>query len=115
MASAAHIEDLAAEAEGEAQGIASSLGSKADKATEAVGAGMEHLGEAMRSHAPNEGALGDAARTVARKLESGGRYLEEKGLHGIGEDITQIVRENPVPALVIGLGIGFALARILRS
>ena len=97
----------------EQQSVASYLGEKAEQATGAFGAGMESLGCAVRQHSPK--GLAAPAETIADKLESGGRYLEEKGLHGIGADLTQLVRENPLPALLIGVGLGLALARIFRS
>jgi hypothetical protein len=37
--------------------------------------------------------------------------LEEQGLSGIAEDVTEVVRRNPIPALFIAAGIGFLLAR----
>jgi len=107
--------DIAQQTEEKATGMADFIGEKAEQATEAVGAGMETVGHAIRSHTPESGALADAAKNVAGKLERGGHYLEEKGLRGIGDDLTDVIRKNPIPTLIIGLGIGFALARILRS
>jgi hypothetical protein len=51
---------------------------------------------------------------VAGTLESGGRYLEEQGLGGIAEDVTGLIRRNPIPAVLIGVGLGFMLARFLN-
>ena len=59
--------------------------------------------------------LGSAASAVADTLESSGRYLEESGLSGIGEDLTSMIRRNPVPALLVGIGLGFLIARATRS
>jgi hypothetical protein len=52
---------------------------------------------------------------MADTLERGGRYLEEEGLRGIGQDLTNVIRRNPIPALLLGIGIGFLIARSLRS
>jgi hypothetical protein len=68
----------------------------------------------VREHAPS-GVMGTAASRVADTLESGGRYLREEGLRGMGEDLTELVRRNPIPALLIGIGVGFLLARVTRS
>jgi hypothetical protein len=81
----------------------------------AVGSGMESLAGTIRQHAPDSGMLGTASQKVARGLESGGRYLQEEGLRGIGEDLTNLIRRNPIPALLIGLGLGFLIGRALRS
>jgi hypothetical protein len=52
---------------------------------------------------------------VAGALETSGKYLEEKNLTGMVDDLTDLVRKNPIPALLIGVGLGFLLARTLRS
>lgn len=98
-----------------AKDAASYVGDKAEHATEAVGAGIETLGDKVRRISPKEGMLHDAGEAVAGTLESSGRYLEEHGLSGVGEDVTNMVRRNPIPALLIAVGIGFMLARITRS
>jgi hypothetical protein len=48
-------------------------------------------------------------------LESGGRYLQQEGLSGIMDDVTELVKRNPIPALLLGIGIGFILARATSS
>lgn len=105
---------LASKAGEKTKGTASFLEEKAEQATEAVGAGMESLGETIREHMPEGGVLSNAGEAVASKLEAGGHYLEEKGLKGIGEDITKMIRRNPVPALLLGMGVGFLVARMMR-
>jgi hypothetical protein len=44
-------------------------------------------------------------------LETGGQYLEQEGLKGIAEDVTNVIRRNPLATLLIGVGLGFILAR----
>lgn len=90
------------------------VGEKAEQATEAVGAGMENLGAAVRKHEPAEGMLHNAGEAIANKLEGGGRYLEEHGLKGMADDVTNFIRRNPIPALLVGVGIGVLLARMVR-
>lgn len=101
-----------AEKAGEA---ATYVGKKAEGATSAVGSGMKNLAGTIRENMPHEGVLGSAGGAVAGTLESGGRYLEQHGLSGIGEDVTGLIRRNPVPAVLIGIGIGFLIARATRS
>ena len=87
------------------------VGDKAEQATHAVGAGMEKLGSAIQPQG-GEGVLGGAREAVGSKLEGAGQYLEQQGLKGIGSDLTNLIRQNPVPALLIGAGIGFLLAKL---
>jgi hypothetical protein len=98
-----------------ASSAAHSAAQKADSAVGSVGSGMESLAGTIRQHAPDSGMLRTASQKVARGLESGGRYLQEEGLSGIGEDLTNLIRRNPIPALLIGLGLGFLVGRALRS
>jgi hypothetical protein len=95
--------------------VATTVGHKAEQATSAVGSGMQSLGSTIREHAPQSGMLGSASSTVADTLEKSGRYLEEHGLSGIGHDLTNLIRRNPIPAVLIGIGLGFMLARATRS
>jgi len=95
--------------------VATAIGHKAEGATASVGRGMENLGEKIREKGPESGFLGRATETVAGALEHGGEYLEEKKLSGMGRDLTDLIRNNPIPALLVGIGLGFLLARTMRS
>jgi hypothetical protein len=55
--------------------------------------------------------MGSAASSVAGALETGGRYLQEHDLSDIGNHVVGLIRRNPVPAVLISMGIGFLLAR----
>jgi hypothetical protein len=97
-----------------AKDAATQVGERADRATEAVGAGMESAADAIRKTEPAAGMLHNAGEAIANKLQSGGQYLEQRGLTGIGEDVTNLIRHSPVPSLLIGVGIGVLLARLVR-
>jgi hypothetical protein len=58
--------------------------------------------------------LGTAAQYAASGLSQTGRYMEEQGFSGMFGDLTDIIRRNPLPAVLIGLGVGFFLGRALR-
>jgi len=90
---------------------ASFVGKRAEDAASAMGASMKSLGGTIREHAPRSGMAGSATARVADSLESGGRYLQEHGLSGVCADLTNVIRRNPIPALLIGIGTGFLLAR----
>jgi ElaB/YqjD/DUF883 family membrane-anchored ribosome-binding protein len=96
-----------------AASMGSAAMSKADETVSAAGKGLEGWGEGVRSRTPNEGFLGSASETLASTLETSGKYLEDHGLSGIVEDVTETIRRNPVAAMFIGVGIGFLLAKAL--
>ena len=90
---------------------ASFVGKQAEGAASAVGSGFKSLGGTIRENAPHSGMIGTATGAVADSLETSGRYLQEHGLSGIGDDVTNLIRRNPIPAILIGIGVGFILAR----
>lgn len=96
-------------------GAGSTIGAKANEAIAAVGSGMKSLAGTIREHAPKDSTLRTASSSLAESLESGGRYLQQEGLGGMAKDITNLVRRNPVPALLVGVGIGFLLAKVTSS
>ena len=79
-----------------------------------VGERIGSLAEAIREKAPHEGAVGTAATAVADKLDVAGSYLQEKDLNHVLGDVSGMIRRYPVPSLLIGLGIGYLLARSTR-
>jgi ElaB/YqjD/DUF883 family membrane-anchored ribosome-binding protein len=85
---------------------------KADEGVATVGRGVENLGQTVRDKGPQSGVMGRATSAVADTLENTGEYLEEKGLSGMASDVTDLIRRNPIPAVLIGVGVGFLLARL---
>jgi len=106
--------DAASSAADKARNLASAAGDRADDALGSVGQGMSSLAGTLRQKAPHEGMLGTAAGTVAENLEAGGRYLREHDLGDIGEDLTSLVRQHPLPAVLCVFGVGFLLGSALR-
>lgn len=80
----------------------------------AVGESIGSLAGVIRDKAPQEGAMGTAATAVAEKLDVAGSYLQEKDLNHVLGDLSGMIRRYPVPSLLIGLGIGYLLARSTR-
>jgi len=98
----------------QASRVASSVGQTADQAAHAAGSSLRNLGEQLRENAPREGVVGSAAQYAASGLQQTGRYIEEHGVSGMIDDLTNVIRRNPVPAVLIGIGLGFLIGRALR-
>jgi hypothetical protein len=94
-----------------AEEAASYVGQKADDGVHAVGSSLKSFGETVRQTAPERDMLKDGMCAVADTLENTGKYLEEEGISGIAQDVTNLIKRNPIPALFIGIGVGFLLAR----
>ncbi len=91
------------------------IGQTADKLTSAAGGRLKDLGETVARRAPQEGLLGSASQKVAQGLEQSGDYLSREGLSGAAEDLTELIRRHPLPAVLVGLGIGYLIGRIQGS
>jgi uncharacterized protein YjbJ (UPF0337 family) len=87
---------------------------KASQSISAVGEKIGSLADVIRDRAPHEGAVATAATTMADKLGAAGSYLQEKNLDHMVSDLSNMIRRYPVPSLLIGLGIGYLLARSTR-
>jgi len=97
-----------------AENAGSYVSHRADDARHAMGTGIKSMGESLKSAAP-EGMMHDAACSLAGSLESTGRYLEDHGLTAMTEDLTSVIKRNPIPSVFIAAGIGFLLAKACTS
>jgi uncharacterized protein YjbJ (UPF0337 family) len=98
-----------------AQELGATAASKVGEAATAVGEQMGSLASAIRDNAPHEGAIATAATAVAGGLESASSYLHEKDYANLATDLTALVRRYPVQALLVGVGLGYLLARSTKG
>jgi len=108
-------QDLAHTAGQKVQDFAHTAGHKAEDATASLGGGLKTAADKVRDAAPHEGMLGRASDAVASTLERGGSYLQDKNLSGMADDVTEMIKRNPIPAVLMGIGLGFLIGRSLRS
>lgn len=104
--------DTASHLATQASGMATTVAHKAEDATSGLGCGMRSLADTVREKAPHSGVMGKASAAVADTLDTSGQYLQQQGLEGMAEDVTELIRKNPIPAVLIGIGLGFLLARV---
>jgi len=93
----------------------SHLGENAGEGIKQVGGQMRTLAGRLREQGPHEGTWGSASEAVASTLESGGNYLEQHDFRAMAEDLSGVVKNHPMPALLACVGLGFLLGRSLRS
>jgi hypothetical protein len=96
---------------GAARQATSNIGQRADDLTATAGRKIEELGDRLGRQAPDSGILGDATQSVARSIHAGGEYVNNAKLSGMAEDVTQLVRRNPISAILIAIGIGVIVGR----
>jgi uncharacterized protein YjbJ (UPF0337 family) len=79
--------------------------------TAAIGEKIGSLAETLRDKAPQEGAMRTAATAVADTLEGAGSYLQQKEIKDIAGDLKNLIRQYPIASLLVGIGIGYLIAR----
>jgi hypothetical protein len=94
-----------------AKHAASAVGHQADVMAASVGQTAENAANVVRNHTPKDGIVGAAADKVAGALEQGGKYLQQQGLTGLADDLGEMIKRNPIPAMLVGVGLGILLAR----
>jgi len=107
-------QDVAGDVQDKAQQLGSQVAGKADVATTTVGEKLTDVAQTLRERAPASGSLGDAADTAADTLQRAGTYLQQQDLADIRADLEGIVRRHPMESLLVGLGLGYLLARSMR-
>lgn len=112
---AGYVIEQAKDAASNASKAGAYLDGKAEDATAAISGGLKSAAQAIRDRGPHEGQLGQASAAVAQTFSDSANYLDEQGLQGIGNDITNLIKRNPIPALLIGIGLGFLVARASSS
>jgi len=98
-----------------ASSVTQTASEQAKQAASTVAGGMHSLAGTIREHTPSEGMLGTAAGTVADSLDSGSRYLQQEGFAGLVDDVSNVVRRNPVSSILCCVGVGFVLGWVLSS
>jgi ElaB/YqjD/DUF883 family membrane-anchored ribosome-binding protein len=107
--------EIARDAGSKAGDLAKNVGHKAEEAVSSVGGQMKSLAGTIREKAPHEGVVGSTASAVASTLDSSGAYLQEHNLHGMANDMTDLIRRYPIQSLLVGIGVGFLIAKATRS
>jgi uncharacterized protein YjbJ (UPF0337 family) len=97
-----------------AQELGATAANKANEAATVVGEKIGLLANVIREKAPREGSVATAATTVVDGLESASSYLRERKFDHLAKDVTDLVRTYPVQSLLIGVGMGYLLARRTR-
>jgi len=103
---------FASDAAHKAQETASTAVEKTNEGLATVGQKMSSLAGTIREGAPHN-RLGPIAETVADNLQAGGQYLQGHNLDAMGKDVTEVIRQHPLPSVFIGLGIGCLLGMAL--
>jgi len=103
------VSNVADKARDAAKDAGKRAGDLASDAANRLGEGMESLGKTVREKGPREGMMGTATHRVADTLEQAGHYIGQEGFSGMTKDLSDVIKKNPLPAVLIGIGLGFWL------
>jgi hypothetical protein len=95
-------------------GGASLSGSTADQVRAGMAGGLDSAAESVESGAqglPRGGKLRSAAHGAADALASGAHYLREHNTQDMIDDLMEVVKNNPGPALFGAVALGFLMGR----
>jgi hypothetical protein len=89
------------------------VGKKADDLTASAGISIQELSDRLGWNAPQPGILGSASQAITRTVKGGGEYLEDAKLSGLTNDVAELIRRNPIPSVLIAIGLGWFVGRKL--
>jgi ElaB/YqjD/DUF883 family membrane-anchored ribosome-binding protein len=108
------LSDDTRDAGSESSSAASELGRKASiKADQARAKAAETLDTAAGAVHSGGARVASAAQSTAEALSSGAKYVREHDARDMMGDLMQLVRNNPGPALLGALALGFVVGRAL--
>ncbi len=64
---------------------------------------------------PSGRPVADVAHSAADTLNSTANYIRRRSFPAMTRDVRNVVKDNPVPALVGAAALGFLLAKVLSS
>lgn len=100
-------------------------GQVADQATTQVDAGMDKAAggldkaaDMLRQKSESMGGQGSQVQSIAGaaavQLEKGAQYLKDKDTDQIVADLEAMVRQKPTQTLLVAVGVGFLLSKVVR-
>ncbi len=93
------------------------VGERAERTVSGIGRSVEDAAHRVRDRLPqegrfSEGRLHDTAERVTDRMEQAGRYLQEADFEEMADDLTDLVRRYPLQSVLVGLGLGYLIARL---
>jgi len=105
--------EIVDDARAKAAEVGDAAASKVDSAMTATGEQISTLAQTVREKAP-EGKAGEVAIKAADALDRSGEYLQTADLQMVRGDLERVIREHPIESLLVGVGLGYLVARATR-
>jgi ElaB/YqjD/DUF883 family membrane-anchored ribosome-binding protein len=98
-----------------ARDVAGNVGDKARNVASSVADTARDWASGAVGAVKDSDVVNKAGDYVQDAWETGSRYVHDHSIKDMAEDVAGVIRRNPIPALLVGIGLGFILARSLRS
>jgi hypothetical protein len=59
--------------------------------------------------------LRQESRSASPQTQSTDNDKQDKQYESVARDIAQLIQKHPIPAIALGIGLGFVFARLMRS
>ena len=60
-------------------------------------------------------AVGQAREKVTETFREGKDYLQNTNLPDMASDLRQVIERNPIPSVLLGIGLGFLIGRVVGA
>lgn len=95
------------------QGQGGQVNERLNQSLRAASRQMGDLAKQLRQRAP-AGQAAEVAHVAASALDQGAGYLQHADAQSIQDDLERLIRQNPLQALAVGVGLGFLLGRAFK-
>jgi len=99
--------NVADKAKDMASNVADTARDWASSAASAVSTGVGTVADKVR----DSDVVNKAGEYAQEAWETGSRYWQEHSVKDMADDLAGVIRRNPIPALLVGIGLGYLLAR----
>ena len=89
---------------------ARSAAGSAERISDRVG---ESVGSNLRQSIPGSGKVDEAVEAATRRIKQTADYVQQEGMSGIVEDLELLIRRYPLQTLLLGMGCGYLLSRLV--
>jgi hypothetical protein len=106
-------EQIASTVREKASELGSQVSERANAAVTSMGGTISQVANQLRGgNIPS--SVAPYADRAAESLDRAGQYLQQRELSDFVDDVSGMIRRNPIPSVLTGIALGFLLARSSR-
>jgi hypothetical protein len=91
------------------------LGKKADDLAAMAGSNVTEFGATLGASQSGDGVVGCVSSAIADSVRETGKYIQNAKLSGMANDMSGMIKRNPIPSVLIAACLGWFLARATRK